>query len=187
MNNYNRLLDLLAGLQVSVEVPGTEAGLQVLSKKNQLELTFAVRLDGEVHQARLTLASALGEEIKVMGLTGTQALLDKNTANPLSGQGVSTFLVNTLLRTLSEVLPGSTRVFGRLEAPQSAALEPLAARRNFWRRFGFEIENWGRGKELVTGQLAELSLYPESLLGSQPQKGIDLMHLHLIASATQLD
>ncbi|SFC52136.1 hypothetical protein SAMN05660443_0010 [Marinospirillum celere] len=187
LNNYNRVLDLLSGFQVRVDVPGAEAGLQTLSKKNQLELTFAVRLDDQVHQAKLLVASAVGGEIKLLDLSGTQALVDSKTPNPLSGRGVSTFLINTLLQTLGEVLPASTRIFGRLEAPQAADLEPLAARRNFWRRFGFEIENWGRGKELVTGQLGELSLYPESLLGSHPQKGMDLMHLHLIGTATQLD
>lgn len=177
--NFHRMLQLLEGIKHPVAIPGGTAGLYTEISQNQLQLVFAAKLKGQVHRARLSVLLEGGEQLRIEDLTGTQPLLDNKTPNPLSGQGVSTFLVNTLLETLGNVLPDATLLSGRLKAPKAVDFEPLAARRNFWRRFGFEIESWGAGKERVVGALGHLAPYPDRLLGGETTLGVDLLHLHL--------
>jgi len=179
-NNYRRMLQLLEGIKHPVTIPAGTAGFYTDIKRSELGFNFAAKLSGQVHRARLSLILTADQQIKIIDLTGTQPLINLEKVNPLSGQGVSSFLVNTLINTLSNVLPETTIITGRLKAPQSLALEPLAARRNFWRRFGFDIEGWGEGRERVVCELGNLETYAERLLGSEPTSGIDLMHQHLI-------
>lgn len=179
-NNYRRMLQLLEGIKQPVAIPKGSAGLYTDIKQTELGFNFAAKLNGQVYRARMSLTLAANQQIKVLDLTGTQPLIDLENANPLSGQGVSSFLVNTMISTLSNVLPETAIITGRLKAPKSLALEPLAARRNFWRRFGFEIESWGEGRERVICELGNLSTYPEGLLGSEFTQGLDLLHHHLI-------
>lgn len=178
--NFIRTLQLLEGIKTAVAVPTGSAGLYTEVKNSQLDLVFAAKIQGQVHRARLSILLAGDNQLKIVDLTGTQPLLDSQTPNPLSGQGVSTYLVNSLLVTLGHVLPQTTVITGRLKPPQSVTFEPLAARRNFWRRFGFEIEGWGEGKERVVAALGELNPYPDRLLGSTTVEGLDLLHLHLV-------
>lgn len=180
-DNYLRMLQLLEGIRQPVAVPTGSAGLYTEIVRDQLHLVFAAKVEGQVHRARLSTRLSGDEQIRIEDLTGTQPLLDSQTPNPFSGQGISTFLVNTLLETLGNVLPEYTVLSGRLKAPQSVTFEPLAARRNFWRRFGFEIESWGEGKERVVGTLGTLNAYPDQLLGGPAQEGVDLLHLHLVS------
>lgn len=178
--NFIRTLQLLEGIKAGVAVPTGSAGLYTEIKNNQLDLVFAAKVQGQVRRARLSILLAGDNQLKIVDLIGTQPLLDSQTPNPLSGQGVSTYLVNSLLVTLGHVLPETTRITGRLKPPQSVTFEPLAARRNFWRRFGFDIEGWGEGKERVVAELGNLNPYPDQLLGSAAQEGLDLLHLHLV-------
>lgn len=179
-NNYRRMLQLLEGIKQPVPIPLGSAGFYTDIKRSELGLNFAAKLNGQVHRARMSLTLTADQQIKILDLVGTQPLIDLENANPLSGQGVSSFLVNTLINTLSNVLPETAIITGRLKAPQSLVLEPLAARRNFWRRFGFDIESWGEGRERVICELGNLETYPERLLGSELTRGLDLMHQHLI-------
>lgn len=179
-NNFMRMLQLLEGVKQPVVIPNGSAGLYTDIKRSELGFNFAAKLDGQVHRARMSLTLAADNKIKMLDLTGTRPLIDLENANPLSGQGVSSFLVNTLINTLSNVLPETAIITGRLKAPMSLTLEPLAARRNFWRRFGFDIESWGEGRELVVCELGNLSTYSEHLLGSAPTEGLDLLHQHLL-------
>lgn len=178
--NYLRTLQLLQGIKAGVAVPTGSAGLYTEVKNTQLDLVFAAKVQGQVHRARLSIQLAGDNQLKIVDLTGTQPLMDSQTPNPLSGQGVSTYLVNSLLVTLNDVLPETTVISGRLKPPQSVTFEPLAARRNFWRRFGFEVEGWGEGKERVVAELRQLNSYPDQLLGSAPMEGLDLLHQHLV-------
>lgn len=180
MENYQRLLQLLSGIKVPVAVPTGSAGLYVEAKQSLLHLHFAAKIEGRVQRATLSVTSAIHDQIKIIDLTGTQPLLDHQLPNPFSGQGVSTFLVNSLILTLTDVLSSQTRLAGRLKPPQSVTFEPLAARRNFWRRFNFEIEGWGAGKERVVGELGELQTYADHLLGGPLCSGVDLLHSHLV-------
>lgn len=179
-NNFLRMLQLLEGIKQPVVIPNGSAGLYTDIKNSELGFNFAAKLNGQVYRSRLSLTLAVDRQIKVVDLIGTQPLLNLENANPLSGQGVSSFLVNTMINTLSNVFPETAIVTGRLKAPKSLALEPLAARRNFWRRFGFDIESWGEGRERVVCELGNLSPYAERLLGSELNQGLDLLHHHLI-------
>lgn len=179
-NNYLRMLQLLEGIKQPVAIPGGSAGLFTDIKNSELGFNFAAKLNGQVYRSRLSLTMAVDKQIRVIDLTGTQPLIDLENANPLSGQGVSSFLVNTMINTLNNVLPETVIITGRLKAPKSLTLEPLAARRNFWRRFGFDIESWGEGRERVVCELGYLETYAESLLGAEHSKGLDLLHHHLV-------
>lgn len=179
-NNYRRMLQLLEGVKQPVTIPVGSAGLYTDIKRSELGLNFAAKLNGQVHRARMSLTLTDERQIKIIDLVGTQPLIDLENTNPLSSQGVSSFLVNTLINTLGNVLPETAIITGRLKAPKSLVLEPLAGRRNFWRRFGFEIESWGEGRERVVCELGNLENYAERLLGAELSSGLDLMHQHLI-------
>lgn len=175
-----RMLQLLEGIKQPVIIPNGSAGLYTDVKQSELGINFAAKLNGQVHRARMSLTFTSDQKIKVLDLVGTQPLIDLENANPLSGQGVSSLLVNTMIHTLNSMLPETVIVTGRLKAPKSLVLEPLAGRRNFWRRFGFAIESWGEGRELVVCELGNLTTYAERLLGSAPNDGLDLLHHRLI-------
>lgn len=175
-----RMLKLLEGIKQPVTIVGGTAGIYTDIQKTELGLNFAAKLNGQVHRARMSLTFTANQQIKVIDLVGTQPLIDLENANPLSNQGVSSLLVNTMINTLSNVLPETVIITGRLKTPMSLVLEPLAGRRNFWRRFGFEIESWGEGRELVICELGNLSTYSERLLGAPASEGLDLLHHHLI-------
>lgn len=174
------MLQLLEGIKQPVIIPNGSAGLYTDIKKLELGINFAAKLNGQVHRARISLTLTSDQKVKVIDLVGTQPLLDLENANPLSSQGVSSLLVNTMINTLSNVLPETVIITGRLKTPRSLVLEPLAGRRNFWRRFGFEIESWGEGRELVICELGNLTTYSERLLGAPASEGLDLLHHHLI-------
>ena len=179
-NNFLRMLQLLEGTKQPVAIPKGSAGLYTDIKQSELGLNFAAKLNGQVYRARMSLTFTANKQIKVIDLVGTQPLIDLENSNPLAGQGVSSLLVNTMIHTLNNVMPETLVITGRLKAPKSLALEPLAGRRNFWRRFGFEIESWGEGRELVICELGNLAPYAERLLGSDLTEGFDLLHQHLI-------
>lgn len=179
--NYDRLLQIITGQKIQFKTP---IGLVMLSAKTKdklLTLKLSAKIDSEVMHANMTIGMR-NNQIKIQSFEGLDALLVVNgeeVANPMSSNGVGTFLVNSLILILQDIFSANLFVSGVLQKPKYREVEVLAARRNFWRNFGFTVTGES-GRDVVSGKLGALKIYPRPLFGSDFLKGKNLLDQHLM-------
>lgn len=179
--NFDRLLQIIAGQKIQFKTP---IGLVMLSAKVKdklLTLKLSAKIDGKVMSANLVIGMR-NSQIKIHSFEGLDAILivgEEEIANPMASKGVGTFLVNSLILILQDIFASSLYVSGVLQKPKFREVEVLAARRNFWRNFGFSVTGES-GRDIVTAKLNNLKIYPRPLFDSDYLKGKNLLDQHLI-------
>ncbi|ODC03706.1 hypothetical protein BFW38_09290 [Terasakiispira papahanaumokuakeensis] len=182
--NYVRLLEMVDGLRTQFRTPGGIVMLSGCKKGDMLALRFSAKPEGQVCHAHIEVTPTQLGALRIERLIGTSPLTEDDLPNPMSGQGVSSFLVNSLIATLQPVIDPDVVLGGRLGKPRRVDLEPLAARRNFWRRFGFDVEEGLSGRERVGAPIGQLYEVPTPLFNSASRPGLDLLHAHLMQGAS---
>lgn len=179
--NYTRLLQIIAGQKVQFKTPIGLVMLSAKAKDHLLTLKLSAKPKMEAMHANMTLGMR-NNQLKFHSFEGLDALIlinGKEIPNPMASKGVGTFLVNSLILTLQDVFSSSLYISGLLQKPKYRELEVLAARRNFWRNFGFTVTGES-GRDIVTAKLSSLKTFARPLFDSEDLKGKNLLDQHLM-------